>query len=57
MSWQSTYFCVGIHGQYVYIDPKADVVIVKLSSLPRAVVDLAEENTLLGFHEIAKSLI
>lgn len=51
------YFCVGIHGQYVYIDPKADVVIVKLSSLPRAVVDLAEENTLLGFHEIAKSLI
>ena len=52
-----SYFCVGIHGQYAYIDPKADVVIVKLSSLPRAVVDFAEENTLLGFHEIAKSLI
>ena len=51
------YFCVGIHGQYVYIDPKADVVIVKFSSMPRAVVEFAEENTLLGFHEIAKSLI
>ncbi len=34
----------------------ADVVIVKLSSLPRAVVEFAEENTLLGFHTISTSL-
>ncbi len=53
----NAYFCVGIHGQYVYIDPTADVVIVKLSSLPRAVVEFAEENTLLGFEAITKSFI
>ena len=51
------FFCVGIHGQYVYIDPKADMVIVKFSSLPKAIVEFAEENTLLGFDAIAKSLI
>jgi CubicO group peptidase (beta-lactamase class C family) len=51
------YFCVGIHGQYVYIDPKADVVIVKLSSLPQAIVEFAEGNTLLGFEAIIDALI
>jgi CubicO group peptidase (beta-lactamase class C family) len=51
------FFCVGIHGQYVYIDPKADMVIVKFSSLPKAIVEFAEENTMLGFDAIAKSLI
>ena len=50
------YFCVGIHGQYVYIDPQADMVIVKLSSMPQAIVDSAEENTLLGFEAIIAAL-
>ncbi|WP_306960272.1 hypothetical protein [Streptomyces afghaniensis] len=27
---------VGIHGQYLYVDPDADVVIVKTSAWPRA---------------------
>ena len=29
-------FAVGIYGQFLWIDPAADVVIVKLSSLPTA---------------------
>ncbi|MCF8069303.1 MAG: beta-lactamase family protein [Desulfobacterales bacterium] len=51
------YFGVGIHGQYVYIDPKADLVIVKFSSEPTALPELMTENTLLGFETIAKALI
>ena len=51
------FFCVGIHGQYVYIDPKTDMVIVKFSSLPKAIVNFEIENTLLGFDAIAKSLV
>ena len=32
----SAFFAVGIYGQFLWIDPAADVVIVKLSSLPNA---------------------
>jgi hypothetical protein len=33
------------------------MVIVKFSSLPKAIVEFTDENTLLGFDAIAKSLI
>ena len=37
--------------------PPVDAVMVKFSSLPRAVVEFAEENILLGFHAISKSFV
>ena len=46
----------GIHGQSIYIDPAADVVIVKLSSFPEA-WGTAGRNQLLGFEAIAKELM
>ena len=39
----------GVHGQFVYIDPTSNVVIVKQSSLPEAMVDFASNNDFLFF--------
>ncbi len=50
------FFGVGIHGQYVYIDPTAEVVIAKLSSHPRPLVEGNSEITLLGFAAIVEGL-
>ena len=47
----------GIHGQYLYIDPVADVVIVQLSSHPMADDYDIAINTLLGFQAICDQLI
>ena len=47
----------GVHGQFVYIDPTANVVIVKQSSLPEAIVDFASNNDFLFFHAISKKLM
>ena len=33
---RGSFYGVGIHGQYVWMDPTADVVVAKLSSLPAA---------------------
>ena len=32
---RGTVYAAGIHGQYLWLDPTSDVVIVKFSSLPR----------------------
>ena len=50
------FFGVGIHGQYVYIDPTAEIVIAKLSSHPRPLVEGDFEITLLGFEAIVQAL-
>ncbi|MCF8070570.1 MAG: beta-lactamase family protein [Desulfobacterales bacterium] len=50
------FFCSGIHGQHVYMDPTADMVIVKFSSQPAALVMSMVENALLGFDALSKSL-
>ena len=31
-----TYMCLGIHGQYIYLDPSTDFAVVKLSTWPEA---------------------
>ena len=50
------FFGVGIHGQYMYIDPTADLVITKFSSHPTPLVLDNSKTTLLGFHAIAQAL-
>lgn len=47
-------FCgIGIHGQWVYVDPKREVVIVKMSSQALPVDDLLDKECLVFFDQIA----
>ena len=51
-------FCaIGIHGQWIYVDPVADVVIVKVSSQPLAVDEHMDRLCLVGFDAICRSLM
>jgi len=51
-------FCaIGIHGQWIYVDPAAEVVIVKVSSQPLAVDDPMDKLTLAGFHGLCSALV
>ena len=50
------FFGIGIHGQYMYIDPTAELVITKFSSHPVADDIDVSSTTLHGFHAIAKAL-
>jgi CubicO group peptidase (beta-lactamase class C family) len=36
---RGTYMCLGIHGQYIYLDPVSDFAVVKLSTWPEALND------------------
>jgi CubicO group peptidase (beta-lactamase class C family) len=50
-------FCaIGIHGQWIYIDPVSEVVIVKLSSQPLPLDDSVDRLLLTAFDAIARSL-
>jgi hypothetical protein len=50
-------FCgIGIHGQWLYVDPAASVVIAKFSSQPVAVDDAMDDLCLRTFDAIARSL-
>lgn len=50
-------FCaIGIHGQWVYVDPAADVVIVKLSAQPEPLDDPLDRACLRGFDAICRTL-
>jgi CubicO group peptidase (beta-lactamase class C family) len=51
------YFSIGIYGQFLWIDPKAKVVIVKLSSAPQPLDDKMARNTFRGFEAIADALM
>ncbi len=51
-------FCAnGIHGQWIYIDPAAEAVIVKLSSQPLAVDEAMDRLLLAGFHALGIALM
>ncbi len=52
----SAFFGIGIHGQYVYVDPVHDVVIVKLSSNAEPLDEFKDRLTLSMFAGVAKSL-
>jgi CubicO group peptidase (beta-lactamase class C family) len=48
-------FCgIGIHGQWIWVDPQARVVCAKLSSMPTALD--ADENAMRAFHAIGEAL-
>ncbi|HSY86640.1 MAG TPA: serine hydrolase, partial [Verrucomicrobiae bacterium] len=50
-------FCgIGIHGQWVYVDPAAEITIAKLSSQPLPVDDPTDFLILAGFEAIGKAL-
>lgn len=49
------FFALGIHGQWIYVDPATNVVIVKLSSQPDPVDDALDAQTIRLFTSIAES--
>ncbi len=50
------FYAIGVHGQWVYVDPPAEVVIVKLSSHPEPLSGDDFELTLAAFDAIARAL-
>jgi CubicO group peptidase (beta-lactamase class C family) len=50
------YCAVGIHGQWIYVDPEAEMVIAKLSSQPLPVDDPTDHLLLAAFDAIARAL-
>lgn len=52
-----SYMAIGIHGQWIYIDPTADVVIVKQSTLKEADTDENAHNAYKAMSAIAHSFI
>ena len=50
------YCAIGIHGQWIYIDPAAEMVIAKLSSQPLPLEDATDHLLLAAFGAIAQSL-
>lgn len=47
----------GVHGQAIYIDPKAEMVIVRLASNPVAANGANDPYSLPAYHEVAKFLL
>jgi CubicO group peptidase (beta-lactamase class C family) len=52
----SAHCAVGIHGQWIYIDPAAEMVIAKLSSQPLPLDEGIDYLLLAAFDAIAQSL-
>ena len=50
------YCAIGIHGQWIYIDPAAEVVIAKLSSQPLPTDEATDHLLLAAFAAIAQAL-
>jgi len=48
---------LGIHGQHIYIDPVAEMVIVRQSSDPQPESDISETDGPIVYHVIAKALM
>ncbi len=50
-------FCgIGIHGQWLYVDPKSEVVIAKMSSQPEPVDDALDQECVAFFRQLATLL-
>ncbi len=47
----------GVHGQTIYIDPKAEMIIVRFSSHPEAKNSKIDPTSLPGYHAVAKYLM
>ncbi|HEY2891593.1 MAG TPA: serine hydrolase [Dongiaceae bacterium] len=47
---------IGIHGQWIYVDPVAEAVIIKVSSQPLALDDPMDRLLLTGFKGLCKAL-
>jgi CubicO group peptidase (beta-lactamase class C family) len=47
---------LGIHGQWLYINPTSEVVIAKMASQPEPADDRLDEQTLRVFSELCRSL-
>lgn len=50
------YTAIGIYGQFIYVDPAANMVIAKQSSFLSATDDLIDYDPFVAFHEVAKFL-
>ncbi len=50
------FFALGIHGQWIYVDPPSGVVIAKQSSQPQPIDDALDRLHLGGFDAIARAL-
>jgi len=51
------YAARGIHGQAIYIDPKAEMVIARYASFPQAANGFSDPTSLPAYHALAKYLI
>jgi CubicO group peptidase (beta-lactamase class C family) len=51
-----SFFGIGIHGQHLWIDPTANVVMVTFSTRPSAVDAVMRWNTLMGLTAIGQAL-
>ncbi|MEW6633703.1 MAG: serine hydrolase [Pseudomonadota bacterium] len=47
------FFALGIHGQWLYVDPRSEMVIAKVSSQPEAIIENAKEFNLALFDALA----
>lgn len=54
---QGGFMAWGVHGQFIYIDPTANMVIVKQSSQPVALLPFAQENDFLFFEALGLHLM
>lgn len=51
------YAARGVHGQTIYVDPKAEMVLVRLSSFPRAQNGLIDPTSLPAYQAVAEYLM
>ncbi len=51
-----SFYAIGIHGQWIYVNPAAEVTAVKFSSQPEPVNDAMEVRTIKAFAAIAQAL-
>src|SRR5262249_45824296 len=47
---------LGVHGQYLFVDPVADVVIVKCSAWPTADDELRDRETISAFQQFVEQI-
>ena len=53
----SAYAARGVHGQTIYVDPTAEMVLVRLASFPRAQNGLTDPTSLPAYQAVAEHLM
>ena len=51
-----SFYAIGIHGQWIYVNPTAEVTAIKFSSQPDPVNDAMDVETVAMFGEIAQAV-